>query len=65
MKDEKFHTCLSNLDIAWRFNLSRAPWWGGQFERLIGMFKSSGKQWGTEPYPGANYRTLCLTLKLP
>ena len=22
-----------------RFNLSRAPWWGGQFERLIGLFK--------------------------
>ena len=22
-----------------RFNLSRAPWWGGQFERLIGLTK--------------------------
>ena len=22
-----------------RFNLSRAPWWGGQYERLIGLFK--------------------------
>ena len=21
------------------FNLSRAPWWGGQFERLIGVVK--------------------------
>ena len=43
MKDEKFHTCLSKLDIAWRFDLSRsrAPWWGGQFERLIGVFKSA------------------------
>ena len=41
MGDEKFHTCLSKLDKAWRFNLSRAPWWGGQFERLIGMFKSA------------------------
>lgn len=32
---------LSDLSIAWTFNLSRAPWWGGQFERLIGVFKSS------------------------
>ena len=24
----------------WRFNLSRAPWWGGQFERLIVLIKN-------------------------
>jgi len=40
-KDKKFHSCLTQHDITWRFNLSRAPWWGGQFERLIGMFKSA------------------------
>lgn len=39
--DEKFHNCLTQLDLTWRFNLSRAPWWGGQFERLIGVFKSA------------------------
>ncbi len=22
-------------------NLSRAPWWGGQFERIIGLMKQS------------------------
>ncbi|KAL9982112.1 hypothetical protein ACROYT_G010913 [Oculina patagonica] len=37
-KDEKFHDGLVQLDIAWRFNLSCPPWWGGQFERLIGVF---------------------------
>ncbi len=31
-KSEKF---------SWQFNLSWAPWWGGQFERLIGLFKSA------------------------
>jgi len=27
--------------IQWKFNLSRAPCWGGQFERLIGLVKGS------------------------
>lgn len=40
-KDEKFHNCLTQLDVTWIFNLSHAPWWGGQFERLIGVFKSA------------------------
>ena len=38
--------CLSTLSsfmgqkhIVWKFNLSRAPWWGGFFERLIGIMK--------------------------
>ena len=40
-KDERFNTLLTDKGIQWRFNLSRAPWWGGQFERLIGLFKRS------------------------
>ena len=23
----------------WKFNLGRAPWWSGQFERMIGLMK--------------------------
>ena len=38
-KDERLHAFLNDNTIEWRFNLSRAPWWGGQFERLIGLFK--------------------------
>ena len=30
---------LSKNRIKWQFNLSRAPWWSGQFERLIGLVK--------------------------
>ena len=30
-KDEKFHNFLSNKSITWKFNLSKAPWRGGQF----------------------------------
>ena len=40
-QDEKLNSLLANMSIEWRFNLSRAPWWGGQFEHLIGLFKSS------------------------
>lgn len=40
-QDERFHEFLSSRAIKWRFNLSRAPWWGGQFECLIGLFKNA------------------------
>ena len=40
-KDERIQSYLADEDIHWRFNLSRAPWWGGQFERLIGLFKQA------------------------
>jgi hypothetical protein len=38
-KDEKVQNFLAVTEIHWQFNLSRAPWWGGQFERLIGLVK--------------------------
>ena len=41
MKDEKVNGYLTKQDIEWRFNISRAPWWGGQFERLIGLVKAA------------------------
>ena len=40
-QDEQFHHYLSTENIQWQFNLSRAPWWGGQFERLVGLVKRS------------------------
>ena len=30
---------LAEEEISWKFNLSRAPWWGGQVEGLVGLFK--------------------------
>ena len=39
--DENVHNYLAQHSIKWQFNLSRAPWWGGQFERLIGLFKAA------------------------
>ena len=48
MKSEKFQDYLAENNITWQFNLSRAPWWGGQFERMVGLmkqclYKSTGK----------------------
>lgn len=40
-KDERIQTYLADEEVHWRFNLSGAPWWGGQFERLIGLFKQA------------------------
>ncbi|KAK3729174.1 hypothetical protein QZH41_000579 [Actinostola sp. cb2023] len=39
MNDEKFNDFLARNSIVWQFNLSRAPWRGGQFERLVGLVK--------------------------
>ena len=32
---------LSVNRIKWQFNVSRAPWWVGQFKRIIGIAKSA------------------------
>ncbi|XP_067029387.1 uncharacterized protein [Acropora muricata] len=32
-KDERLQGLLDEYEIKWKFNLSRAPWWGGQFDR--------------------------------
>ena len=40
-KDEKLNDYLARHQITWKFNLSRAPWWGGQFERLTGLVKTA------------------------
>ena len=39
LKEEELHDFLADQCIKWQFNLSRAPWWGGQFERLVGLMK--------------------------
>ena len=32
---------MSSWRIMWQFNVSRAPRWGSQFERIVGLMKSS------------------------
>ena len=40
-RDQKLHDFLSSETILWKLNVPKAPWWGGQFERLIGLIKAS------------------------
>ena len=40
-REERIQNFLSVHQITWQFNLSRAPWWGGQFERMIGLVKGA------------------------
>lgn len=39
--DDEINNYVADKSIQWKFNLSRAPWWGGFFERLIGIMKSA------------------------
>ena len=41
MTSERFHEYLTSQEIKWQFTLSRARWWGGQYERIIGVSKQS------------------------
>ena len=38
-KDRMFSDFLEAKRIKWKFNLERAPWWGGHFERMVGEVK--------------------------
>ena len=41
IKSEQLHEHLTKEYINWKFNLPKARWWGGHFERLIGMIKQA------------------------
>ena len=40
-RDVLFQEFLIKEEIQRKFNLSRAPWWDGQFERMVGLVKQS------------------------
>ena len=40
-KNQLINDYLAKMNIRWQFNLSRSPWWGGFFERMVGLMKSA------------------------
>ena len=40
-KSEILHQFLNTKGIKWKFYLSRTPWWGGQFERMVRVAKNA------------------------
>ena len=42
--DDEIGDYISKQRIEWKFNLSRAPWWGGFWERMVGLLKNSLKK---------------------
>ena len=48
VKHPDVNNVLVKYNLSWKFDLSRSPWWGGFFERMVGLtkgvlFKSLGK----------------------
>ena len=43
-KDASIGKILNEQKITWKFNLARASWWGGLFERMVGLVKSTLKK---------------------
>ncbi len=40
-KSERLHDHLARQEIRWRFNLSKSPWWGEMYERLLKDIKKT------------------------
>ena len=52
-------------EIQWKFNLSRAPWWGGQFELMVGFVKQClYKTTGRENLSQKEFEEIVLGIKL-
>ena len=43
-KRREIQAYLANKRIKWHYNLELAPWWGGFYERHVGLVKKSSKR---------------------
>ena len=44
MQYEEVQQHLSGVGVQWTFNIERAPWWGGIFERMVRSMKQCLKK---------------------
>ena len=44
-KDDTVHDHLAEKGCKWTFNVERAPWWGGAFERMVQSTKWCLERW--------------------
>ena len=44
MSNHEVREYLSGMNLEWQFNVERAPWWGGVFERMIGSTKNASER---------------------
>ena len=64
LKDERLNDYLASQKIQWQLNLSRAPWWGGQFERMVGLVKQAlYKVVGNSLLNWSEFEETCLDLE--
>ena len=49
--DKRLNDFLARHQISWKFKLSRAPWWGGRFERMVGLVKVTMRKTIGNAYP--------------
>ena len=39
MSNSKVKEFMAGAEVKWNFNVERAPWWGGFFERMVQLMK--------------------------
>ena len=65
MQDERLHDYLAKMNIQWQFNLSGAPWWGRQFERMVGIVKQAfNKSFGNGTLTWADLQEVLLDVEV-
>ena len=63
--DEKLNDLLARHQITWKLNLSRAHWWGGQFERMTGLVKKALRKTIGNAYLTLNeLKKVCLDIEI-